>query len=210
MTRTVIRRDARATLTPVQDQGRSPSCLSHALTTAHEHARGLTERLSPDYLHYHATGGHWSKGATPAGARTALRAHGQPPTALCPSPQEGKEGSWAPPVPSRVYRRASNERPPHIEEIVRILDGGRLPVLCLSIPPAFYRPTPLVALASGAPVVTRHAVVGVAYGDLAGQRAILVRNSWGTSWGEDGHAWLSDDFVARHLEEVTVLEEELA
>ena len=35
-----IRHDYRPLLGPVRDQGARPTCLAHASTTAHEHARG--------------------------------------------------------------------------------------------------------------------------------------------------------------------------
>ena len=51
-----IRLDYRPRLGPVRDQGFRPTCLAHASTTAHEHARGSTAALSPEYLHYFASG----------------------------------------------------------------------------------------------------------------------------------------------------------
>lgn len=50
-----IRHDYRPLLGPVRDQGARPTCLAHASTTAHEHARGLKVALSPEYLHYFAS-----------------------------------------------------------------------------------------------------------------------------------------------------------
>ena len=51
-----IRHDYRPLLGRVRDQGARPTCLAHASTTAHEHARGSKVALSPEYLHYFAAG----------------------------------------------------------------------------------------------------------------------------------------------------------
>jgi C1A family cysteine protease len=60
--------------------------------------------------------------------------------------------------------------------------------------------------ASGERVVGGHAVVAVGYddaksikGNAAGapetRGALLIRNSWGTEWGEDGYGWLPYQYV---------------
>jgi len=36
-----------------------------------------------------------------------------------------------------------------------------------------------------------HAIVAVGYGTHRGQDAFIVRNSWGTGWGEDGYVYIS-------------------
>ncbi|TQV81020.1 C1 family peptidase [Exilibacterium tricleocarpae] len=38
-----------------------------------------------------------------------------------------------------------------------------------------------------------HAVLAVGYDDA--KKAIKIRNSWGTSWGDNGYGWLSYDYV---------------
>lgn len=58
-------------------------------------------------------------------------------------------------------------------------------------------------------VIGGHAVVAVGYSDYEqvsradgeepSQGAILVRNSWGTSWGRDGYGWLPYDYILHGL-----------
>ena len=55
----------------------------------------------------------------------------------------------------------------------------------------------------------RHAVVAIAYGEIRGQRAILVRNSWGSDWGYLGCAWLTEDFLKAGLFAMALLGDEL-
>jgi len=59
-------------------------------------------------------------------------------------------------------------------------------------------------------VVGGHAVVAVGYddnmkikntnpGDVETTGAFLIRNSWGTRWGDGGYGWLPYDYVLRRL-----------
>jgi C1A family cysteine protease len=41
----------------------------------------------------------------------------------------------------------------------------------------------------------RHAMVICGYN---GKDAFKVRNSWGTTWGEDGYGWMSEGYIAWH------------
>ncbi|QTN39282.1 C1 family peptidase [Cryomorphaceae bacterium] len=44
-----------------------------------------------------------------------------------------------------------------------------------------------------------HAVVMCGYDDNRNGGSFLIRNSWGTEWGEDGYGWLPYDYVRRYL-----------
>jgi len=36
-----------------------------------------------------------------------------------------------------------------------------------------------------------HAVLAVGYNTIQGQQAFIIKNSWGTSWGDDGYVYLA-------------------
>jgi C1A family cysteine protease len=42
-----------------------------------------------------------------------------------------------------------------------------------------------------------HAIMAVGYDDA--KKALLIRNSWGISWGDKGYGWLPYDYVSRGL-----------
>ena len=47
--------------------------------------------------------------------------------------------------------------------------------------------------AEGCPTNVDHAVAGVGYGMEDGQKYWIIKNSWGTGWGEDGFGRISYD-----------------
>jgi len=64
----------------------------------------------------------------------------------------------------------------------------------------------------GEKILGGHAVAAVGYDDKmkitnAGSRkavttgALLIRNSWGTGWGEDGYGWLPYEYIMKGLAE---------
>ena len=45
-----------------------------------------------------------------------------------------------------------------------------------------------------------HAILFAGYRHVNGKRWFLVHNSWGTSWGDNGFAWISEAMVTNYLE----------
>ena len=44
-----------------------------------------------------------------------------------------------------------------------------------------------------------HAVVVVGRGTYKGEPVILIRNSWGPTWGHNGHAWVRETYLHPRL-----------
>ena len=204
-----VLQDYRSALGPVRDQGSRSTCLSQASTAAHEHARRSTMPLSPEYLHYFASGKGSSDGAFFANIVHALENPGQPTEVDCPHAPNKPPSDWLPPARVNLYRRRSELKSPDPDEIEAQLNASRVPVLGISIPHAFYSPTPPWIVSSAGPVRGLHAMVAVGLGVTQNLRYFLVRNSWGVAWGDKGHAWLDDDFLAKYLRDVLILSEEL-
>jgi hypothetical protein len=200
--------DFRAALPAVRDQGARPTCLAHAVSAAHEHARGTAVPLSPEYLHFFATGGTPSGGCSVEDISRALITQGQPEETECPYLGGEPSVGWHPPTGLTVFRRVSEERNCDGAVIEQMVRNHQSPVLGISLPKSFYSPTAPWILASSGSIMGLHAVVGVGVGRHQGQRTILIRNSWGSGWGDGGHAWLDESFVTTHLKGVLLLTHE--
>ena len=80
----------------------------------------------------------------------------------------------------------------------------------MTLSDAFYMPDAgVVDRVEAIDPARRHAVVAVGYGERAGKRVTLIRNSWGEGWGLEGYAWLAEQYLAPRLTEVVILTKEL-
>ena len=201
--------DHRQSLGSIRDQGARPTCLSFAGTSAHEHARRSTMELSPEYLHHFTSINDPADGASFPELARALRDPGQPSEADCPYRYNGLPPTWLPPSGMKLYRRKSDLKDPTADEVEALLTAGQVPVLGISLPDSFLSPAPPWLMSHDGPIRGFHAVAAVGLGRVDTLRCFLVRNSWGTEWGDSGHAWLDDAFLNRHLRYVLALAEEV-
>lgn len=201
--------DLRMALGPVRDQGDRPTCLAVAATTAHEFARGSAAPLSPEYLHFFASGTRSRDPVTFPATVRALHDPGQPAEVDCPYQPSDPPTNWVPPTGVRLFRHRSAVVPADSDDIAALLRAPKVPVVGLSLPPGIFQPVSPWVISPDGPVRGFHAVVVVGLGNLNGTRCFLIRNSWGLAWGMDGHAWLTDTFFARHLQHLMVLQTEV-
>ena len=199
--------DHRGSLGPIRDQGARPTCLSFACTSAHEHARGSRVPLSPEYLHYFASVDDPTDGAAFLDTARALQDPGQPSEADCPYFPNGFPLGWLPPSGVGPYRHKSVLKEPTPDEVETLLAAGQVPVLGISLPDAFFSPAPPWSISPDGPIRGFHAVAAVGLGTTDTSRCFLVRNSWGVKWGANGHAWLDEAFLSRHLRDLLTLTE---
>jgi hypothetical protein len=201
------------------NQGARPTCLAFAASDAHAAAREGWAPLSCEYAFYHAqrrTGRPPNIGALLSSMLDALREDGQPLESGWPylpaTPAEA--ASWAPPREvGELFGRNGGTATHSIDRVIQELDLGRPVIVLTMLSPAFYRPNPqgVVDPAPGEQPEPdrRHAVLAVGHGEVDGQRAILVRNSWGLNWGVAGYGWLTERFLGPRIFAAATLSEEV-
>ena len=194
--------DLRAQLAPVGDQGRRGTCVAFAVTAIHEHDRSADgddpEDLAEEVLFW---GAKQLDGDTRAGTRFssadgALRRWGQPAEELWPydDGRDHRAADYQPPAAAievaNCYLSALRPVAVNRSAIEAELVAGRPVVIGIPVWDGLRRAhhQPLPPPDPGDVYPTRHAVV-VAGFDRS-RNAVLIRNSWGPDWGDDGHLWV--------------------
>ena len=214
-----IVRDLRPLFGPARDQGARPTCLAFAASDTHAGLRDGWAPLSCEFAFYAAqkrAGRPPTSGALLSTMLDALRLDGQPDEKGWPYLAAGPADHrlWTPPATvGPLYGRNGQRDGTDLSSILAALDRDT-PVLMLTmLSRSFFQPR-------GDGVVDpandelpepaqRHAVVAVGHGTVDGTPAILIRNSWGPGWGLEGHAWLTERFLAPRLFATANLTEEV-
>lgn len=215
-----VKSDLRASFGPARDQGKRPTCLAFAMSDAHAAARGDLSPLSCEFAYFHAqrrANRPPSVGATLPSMLSAIREEGQPLETgwpyLAAVPSDLRR--WTPPASARpVFKRAGASGSDKIDDIIAALVQGRPVITLMRLSESFFRinATAIVDEQPGEkPDFTlRHAVIAVGYGELNGQRVVLVRNSWGANWGRNGYGWITEKYLLPRVFGLATLEEDLS
>jgi hypothetical protein len=219
MTDVVVAVDLRSEFGAARNQGPRPTCMAFAASDAHAGLRSGWAPLSCEYAFYQAqrrAGRPPDKGALLSSMLEALREDGQPLENgwpyLAATPTE--EVSWKPPAKvGSLFGRAGAASKPTLDQLVESLDAGQAVIILLMLSRAFFNPAPQAVVHPAAGELPeparRHAVIAVGHGIVNGQRAILVRNSWGEKWGHAGHGWLTESFLGPRIFAAATLMEEV-
>ncbi len=200
-------KDLRDQFGPARDQDPRPTCMAFAASDAHAGARPGWEPLSVEWAYYHALkrdGVQPHQGVHLCTMLATVRSDGQPVEACWPYVPElfTDLSAWQPPTSADpIFRRESENAPATVSNIIDRLDQAQPVLFTMSISPAFYRPDPAGIVTSAEPPMPKrvHALVAVGYGARGTDRFVLVRNSWGTAWELDGHAWVDAAYLAPRL-----------
>lgn len=192
----------------VRLQGERAVCMACAATALHEYARVAVEEYSVEHLFQHATlfGASEEEGVSFDQLIQALQDKGQGLERECPLAPMG--GTDAKNLDASIFRRARLEGScTDAEGIAQHLRGGRPVILGLVITDGFRSPDPLgrIFRVSDDPERSRHAVLAVGFDRDKDGLFILVRNSWGGTWGIGGHAWVHEYYINDQIEEIAVL-----
>ena len=184
-----------------RDQGNRGSCVAFSLAGI----KGVPSNLllSPEYA-YLATV-HQSPAWKPnAGldVRIAIAATGTglPEDHHFPY-QQNEPGQPLPPMPSGLSLHGPDITllATDLDKIKQWLGMGRPVGVLVSTTQSFMRPIDGVVAFEANVFPGRHAVVIVGYGhDQLGTEHYLICNSWGVSWGVNGHAWVPHSYLTTH------------
>lgn len=181
-----------------RDQGQRPTCLVFAGSDLNAAARGVGH-LSVEFLCHHAAklSGDWQpgRGFQMDHVLGAVRAPGQPVETHYPYQQNSHDTPLNEPTGKfELYTSSSaHRRDMTAAEVVKHLTGGTPVGLVVQVCQALMAPKN--GIIDFDPLVLPdqyHAVVGVGVGTRSntGEGHVLLRNSWGESWGLAGHAWM--------------------
>lgn len=200
--------DLRSTFGPVRDQGPRPTCLAFAASDTHAGVRPNWTPLSCEYAFYRAqmrAGRPPHSGAVLRSMLDALRLDGQPVENQWPySFAAPKAESWGPPSGiSSLYARNGSVQGSSVRSLIEALDAGTPVIVLMMLSPSFFVPSADGIIDTEQDEhpdpAQRHAVIAVGHGEHGGMRTILIRNSWGSGWGQNGHAWLTERYLAPRI-----------
>lgn len=194
---------------PVRNQGPiRGTCLAFAVSAAHERAlHGPPDPLSVETLYWGAKqhDGDPRPGTTFPAADRALRRWGQPDEVLWPYDplRTDTDPSYQPPAdalePGNCNFAGLAPIGVSVKEIRDALDAGTAVAIGAPTWPGLRRPTHghVANPSPGELDGDYHAMVVTGY--RLDTNEILLMNSWGASWGDQGHAWISFPFVDDHV-----------
>jgi hypothetical protein len=199
--------DLRDHLNAPRDQGQRPTCLVFAISAAHEFSRGASDYLSPEHLHYvSAQRVHKdpNQGLSRNVVREALINDGQSFEVDWPyQASVAAIAAWTPPAALQTIHKATIDFASRtIDQVRGLLRAGAPVTLHLMMSEAMYTPDAhgVIRARRGDRPTTRHALLAVGSGHDEDGEYLLVRNSWGSTWGLAGHGWLHDPYLAPRLE----------
>lgn len=194
--------DLRIDLGAARNQGQRPTCLAFSLSDVHRARRGSSELLSPESLH--RLGAQRAKKSPKLGlfiseAIAGLDQDGQATEATWPYDSEK-------PVDANCVYHKILATPAKFDEAVAMaaLRAGEPLALVVDIDTAFYTyvSTTTLDFDPQLQIQARHAVVicGCRLGPSGPE--YLIKNSWGESWGDKGHAWVTLTYIAARTPEL--------
>jgi hypothetical protein len=194
---------AQAHLLP-RDQGLRPTCIAFALAELNLRAATGIIALSPEYAYQGAACliPAWLPGmGVPLDAALRAVSSGQPVESDFPY-QAAEPATPVPPPPTTFHLHGGKVVMVSLDTdvICAMLRQHRPVGIGLKLTESFYMPVDgLITFETAAlmPSVL-HAVAVVGLGWKDGEAHFLLRNSWGSSWGREGIAWVSATYVRAH------------
>lgn len=192
-----------------RSQGLRPTCLAFAASDLNAVAN-RKGHLSVEFLCHHAAklAVDWQPdhGFALEEVLGAVAAPGQPEEGDYPYVPDAPDTPLTAPSAHLAPLFASPTRARNLadDEVIRRVRAGEAVGVVVAVTQSLYYPK--AGIVEFDPFVLPdlyHALIAVGLGTHAttGERHALVRNSWGTGWGLNGHAWISEKHLSLHLHE---------
>lgn len=189
------------------------TCTAFTISDLHGVVHGAGE-LSVEYLcHFaakHSTDWMPGYGFTVTGALAAAKMPGQPTEASFPydpddvdRPLKAVPANLAP-----LYTSNTRNRYLDTQEVIDKLRFGTPVGIVIGVSKSLYAPqNGVIDFDPMAIPDLYHALIAVGLGrhKSTGETHVLLRNSWGTEWGNNGYAWISKPHLDVHLQEGFVI-----
>ncbi len=198
--------DHSASLGAARHQGQRLTCLAFAVSDVNRRLAPAPDVLSAEYLYQHA-------GAITLGWKAGEALYLAPALSVAGKPGQPLEVDYpyqstsaatvaipAPPPGAKMYSSGVREIKRTSDIVVAELQAGNVVGLIIESTATLMAPSNGVVAFTPMILPGRaHAVVAVGLGATkAGEQYVRVRNSWGTNWGDQGHAWLPIEYIDLH------------
>lgn len=209
-----VEADHSSTLGSARHQGYvRGTCVAFAASDLNAARHGVGH-LSVDYLcHYaakHATDWQPGDGFTVSEILAAVKAPGQPLETVYAYEADITDRPLHP-VPAKaapLYASVARERYLDTKEAIERVRRGNPVGLVVGVSQTLYYPKAgVVDFDPLAIPDLYHALVALGVGKhtQTSETHVLVRNSWGSGWGLNGHAWISERHLDVHLQEAFLI-----
>jgi C1A family cysteine protease len=167
----------------------------------------LADHLSVEYLAHHAVAAtpNWEAGhglGFPA-VGVALAVPGQPLESTYPyqATQHDQPLKIPPSTVGALHTSVVKQTSMDSQTVITTLQTKKPVCLGLAITNEWFAVKDGVIQYSTSYTTDLHAVLGVGLGidPATGEHYVFIRNSWGASWGSNGHAWLPGRYLKTHL-----------
>jgi hypothetical protein len=147
----------------------------------------------------------------------AIREDGQPHETGWPylTDTPADVATWSPPASATpVFRRASQSTTGDVNAIIAELNKSKPVITLMRLSASFFR-VPADGVIDETPgekpdLNMRHAVIALGHGTRGADRVVLMRNSWGPRWGQQGYAWITEKFLSARIFSLAHLMEDLS
>lgn len=204
--------DHRLDQTPVRHQGDRPTCVAFAVSAAHEWRAGDAVPRSAEDAMWAAHQVNEVPGredTTVAWALEGLQRHGHATETAWPYTTPhwslGRPAAALDEINRRDLSPWSDLGPVSFDAVANELDASQPAVLTVAVvKAAWYHAGDLVDAEPKLETPGNHAVLAV--GVLDDPDRLIIKNSWGSGWGDDGYGYLTRRYYDHYALRVHILE----